>query len=62
MEVKKTLDKAIKVCDADITKQNLKDIYVMLGKAVLDIENTKKVKDLINRAQVELIMLMKYAK
>lgn len=42
MGTKKALDKAIKVCDTDITKNDVKKIYSILSSAIQNSSNPKK--------------------
>ena len=58
MEVKKVLDKAIKVCDADITKNDVKKIYSLLSSAIQNSSNPRKVLQLVEKAQSEAMSLM----
>lgn len=58
MEVKKVLDKAIKVCDADITKNDVKKIYSLLSSAIQNSSNPRKVLQLVEKAQSEAMYLM----
>ena len=58
MEVKKALDKAIKTCDADITKNDVKKIYSILSSAIQNSSNPRKVLQLVEKAQSEAMSLM----
>lgn len=58
MEVKKALDKAIKVCDTDITKNDVKKIYSILSSAIQNSSNPRKVLQLVEKAQSEAMSLM----
>jgi hypothetical protein len=58
METKKALDKAIKVCDADITKNDVKKIYSLLSSAIQNSSNPRKVLQLVEKAQSEVMSLM----
>lgn len=58
MGTKKALDKAIKVCDTDITKNNVKKIYSLLSSAIQNSSNPRKVLQLVEKAQSEAMSLM----
>lgn len=58
METKKALDKAIKACDADITKNDVKKIYSLLSSAIQNSSNPRKVLQLVEKAQSEAMSLM----
>lgn len=58
MEVKKVLDKAIKVCDTDITKNDVKKIYSILSSAIQNSSNPRKVLQFVEKAQSEAMSLM----
>lgn len=58
MRTKKALDKAIKVCDADITKNDVKKIYSLLSSAIQNSSNPRKVLQLVEKAQSEAMSLM----
>ena len=58
MGTKKVLDKAIKVCDADITKNDVKKIYSLLSSAIQNSSNPRKVLQLVEKAQSEAMSLM----
>lgn len=58
MGTKKALDKAIKVCDADITKNDVKKIYSILSSAIQNSSNPRKVLQLVEKAQSETMSLM----
>lgn len=58
MGTKKALDKAIKVCDTDITKNDVKKIYSILSSAIQNSSNPRKVLQLIEKAQSEAMSLM----
>lgn len=58
MGTKKALDKAIKVCDTDITKNDVKKIYSILSSAIQNSSNPRKVLQLVEKAQSEVMSLM----
>ena len=58
METKDTLEKAIKTCDADITKNDVKKIYSILSSAIQNSSNPRKVLQLVEKAQSEAMSLM----
>lgn len=58
MGTKKALDKAIKVCDTDITKNDVKKIYSILSSAIQNSSNPRKVLQLVEKAQSETMSLM----
>ena len=58
MGTKKALDKAIKVCDTDITKNDVKKIYSILSSAIQNSSNPRKVLQLIEKAQSEVMSLI----
>lgn len=58
MNTKKTLDKAIKTCDADISKNDVKRIYSLLASAIQNSANPRKVLQLVEKAQSEAMSLM----
>lgn len=58
MGTKKVLDKAIKVCDSDITKNDVKKIYSILSSAIQNSSNPRKVLQLVEKAQSEAMSLM----
>lgn len=58
MGTKKVLDKAIKVCDVDITKNDVKKIYSILSSAIQNSSNPRKVLQLVEKAQSEAMSLM----
>ncbi len=58
MNTKKTLDKAIKTCDADISKNDVKKIYSILASAIQNSSNPRKVLQLVEKAQSEAMSLM----
>lgn len=58
MGTKKALDKAIKVCDTDITKNDVKKIYSLLSSAIQNSSNPRKVLQLVEKAQSEAMSLM----
>ena len=58
MGTKKALDKAIKVCDTDITKNDVKKIYSILSSAIQNSSNPRKVLQLVEKAQSEAMSLM----
>ena len=58
MGTKKALDKAIKVCDANITKNDVKKIYSLLSSAIQNSSNPRKVLQLVEKAQSEVMSLM----
>lgn len=53
MGTKKALDKAIKVCDADITKNDVKKIYSLLSSAIQNSSNPRKVLQLVEKPKVK---------
>ena len=58
MNTKKTLDKAIKTCDADISKNDVKRIYSLLASAIQNSSNPRKVLQFVEKAQSEAMSLM----
>lgn len=58
MKTKDTLAKAIKTCDADITKNDVKKIYSILSSAIQNSSNPRKVLQLVEKAQSEVMSLM----
>lgn len=58
MKTKDTLAKAIKTCDADITKNDVKKIYSILSSAIQNSSNPRKVLQLVEKAQSEAMLLM----
>ena len=58
MKTKDTLAKAIKTCDADITKNDVKKIYSILSSAIQNSANPRKVLQLVEKAQSEAMSLM----
>jgi hypothetical protein len=58
MKTKDTLEKAIKTCDADITKNDVKKIYSILSSAIQNSSNPRKVLQLVEKAQSEAMSLM----
>lgn len=58
MSIKNVLDKAIKVCDTDITKNDVKKIYSILSSAIQNSSNPRKVLQLVEKAQSEAMSLM----
>ena len=58
MGTKKALDKAIKVCDTDITKNDVKKIYSLLSSAIQNSSNPRKVLQFVEKAQSEAMSLM----
>ena len=58
MSIKNALDKAIKVCDTDITKNDVKKIYSILSSAIQNSSNPRKVLQLVEKAQSEAMPLM----
>ena len=58
MNTKKTLDKAIKTCDADISKNDVKKIYSLLASAMQNSANPNKMLQFIEKAQNEVLTLM----
>jgi hypothetical protein len=58
MKTKDTLAKAIKTCDADITKNDVKKIYSILSSAIQNSSNPRKVLQLVEKAQSEAMSLM----
>lgn len=58
MKTKDTLAKAIKTCDADITKNDVKKIYSILSSAIQSSSNPRKVLQLVEKAQSEAMSLM----
>lgn len=58
MGTKKALDKAIKVCDTDITKNDVKKIYSLLSSAIQNSSNPRKALQLVEKAQSEAMSLM----
>lgn len=58
MGTKDTLAKAIKTCDADITKNDVKKIYSILSSAIQNSSNPRKVLQLVEKAQSEAMSLM----
>nr|DAT47997.1 MAG TPA: hypothetical protein [Caudoviricetes sp.] len=58
MKTKDTLENAIKTCDADITKNDVKKIYSILSSAIQNSSNPRKVLQLVEKAQSEAMSLM----
>lgn len=58
MKTKDTLEKAVKTCDADITKNDVKKIYSILSSAIQNSSNPRKVLQLVEKAQSEVMSLM----
>lgn len=58
MGTKKALDKAIKVCDANITKNDVTKIYSLLLSAIQNSANPNKMLQFIEKAQSEVMHLM----
>lgn len=58
MKTKDTLEKAIKTCDADITKNDVKKIYSILSSAIQNSSNPRNVLQLVEKAQSEVMSLM----
>lgn len=58
MKTKDTLEKAVKTCDADITKNDAKKIYSILSSAIQNSSNLRKVLQLVEKAQSEVMSLM----
>lgn len=58
MKTKDTLANAIKTCDADITKNDVKKIYSILSSAIQNSSNPRKVLQLVEKAQSEVMSLM----
>lgn len=58
MKTKDTLENAIKTCDADITKNDVKKIYSILSSAIQNSSNPRKVLQLVEKAQSEVMSLM----
>ena len=58
MKTKDTLGKAIKTCDADITKNDVKKIYSILSSAIQNSSNPRKVLQLVEKAQSEVMSLV----
>lgn len=58
MKIKDTLEKAVKTCDADITKNDVKKIYSILSSAIQNSSNPRKVLQLVEKAQSEVMSLM----
>lgn len=58
MKTKDTLEKVIKICDADITKNDVKKIYSILSSAIQNSSNPRKVLQLVEKAQSEAMSLM----
>lgn len=58
MKTKDTLEKVIKTCDADITKNDVKKIYSILSSAIQNSSNPRKVLQLVEKAQSEVMSLM----
>lgn len=58
MSIKNVLDKAIKVCNTDITKNDVKKIYSILSSAIQNSSNPRKVLQLVEKAQSEAMPLM----
>lgn len=58
MSIKNVLDKVIKVCDTDITKNDVKKIYSILSSAIQNSSNPRKVLQLVEKAQSEAMSLM----
>lgn len=58
MKTKDTLEKAVKTCDADITKNDVKKIYSILSSAIQNSSNLRKVLQLVEKAQSEAMSLM----
>lgn len=58
MKTKDTLAKAIKTCDTDITKNDVKKIYSILSSAIQNSSNPRKVLQLVEKAQSEAMSLM----
>lgn len=58
MKTKDTLAKAIKTCDADISKNDVKRIYSLLASAIQNSSNPRKVLQLVEKAQSEAMSLM----
>lgn len=58
MKTKDTLEKAVKTCDADITKNDVKKIYSILSSAIQNSSNPRKVLSLVEKAQSEVMSLM----
>lgn len=58
MGTKKALDKAIKACDASISKNDVKRIYSLLASAIQNSSNPNKVLQFVEKAQNEVLALM----
>lgn len=58
MKTKDTLENAIKTCDADITKNDVKKIYSILSSAIQNSSNPRKVLQLVEKAQSEAMSLI----
>lgn len=58
MKTKDTLEKAVKTCDADITKNDVKKIYSILSSAIQNSSNPRKVLQLVEKAQIEVMSLV----
>lgn len=58
MKTKDILEKATKTCDADITKNDVKKIYSILSSAIQNSSNPRKVLQLVEKAQSEVMSLM----
>lgn len=58
MKTKDTLEKAVKTCDADITKNDVKKIYSILSSAIQNSSNPRNVLQLVEKAQSEVMSLM----
>ena len=58
MKTKDTLENAIKTCDADITKNDVKKIYSILSSAIQNSSNPRKVLQLVEKAQSEVMSLV----
>lgn len=55
MDFKKTMDKAIKTCDASYS--DFKDIYNILSEALRNSTDTSKMVQLISKAQGKILEL-----
>ena len=58
MKTKDTLENAIKTCDADITKNDVKKFYSILSSAIQNSSNPRKVLQLVEKAQSEAMSLI----
>lgn len=58
MKTKDTLEKAVKACDAGITKNDVKKIYSILSSAIQNSSNPEKVLQLVEKAQSEVMSLV----